>query len=424
MRRPGVLREWREAPPYFLVVSCTTMMLVTGISILVPVLPGYASSFGVGATEAGMVVGAFAVGRLLFGVAGGALADRFGFRGVCVTGCVITGSASLVAGFTEAFDVLLVARLVQGMGSALYMNAAMALIIGILPEGKAGRWMSAYQGIFLLGLAVGPVIGGLVAEVFGLRAPFHAYTLMSLVGLVLSVTMLPRKDQAERLRAAADESQAPPSFGRAEAVRRLLRHPAFGISMLVIIAMFVVRAGLRNTAIPLYAEEILFMSSGGIGLLVTVAAIGQLSAMWHAGTALDRWGRKPVVAGSLFVAATVVLLFALAGTPWLLFVCMALLGLVTAYSTAAPTVILVDIADRRVRGTAVGIQRMANDFAQLIGPVVIGLTLDHAGYYWMFVLTAVLVLCAAVIALLWLPETRPRPGPVSAGHPVVSAKRR
>lgn len=397
-------------PPYFLVTAFTTMMLVTGMNILVPVLPGYARSFGVSATEIGMVVAAFAVGRLLFDVIGGALADRFGVRVVCEVGCVVTGLASIVGGLTHSFDMLLGARLVQGVGSALYMSAATALVVALLPPGKAGRWMSAYQGIFLMGLAIGPLIGGVVAEQFGQRAPFHAYAIMCLIALGLSVTRLPGPAEADRLRAGSGGSAGDtPSVPRRQAVRQLLRHPAFGISLLIILVMFILRSGLRNTAVPLYAEEVLRLPTGTIGLLVTTAAVGQIAAMWHAGKSLDAWGRRPIVILSLFAAAASVILFALAFEPWILFVLMLVLGIVTAYSTSAPTVIMVDVTEPRIRGTAIGIQRMVTDVGQLAGPVLVGLALDYADYTVAFVGTAGLVLLVAFVSLL-LRETSP-------GHP-------
>lgn len=393
-------------PPYFLSTAITTMMLVTGMNILTPVLPGYARSFGVSAAEVGAVVAAFALGRLLFDVIGGALLDRIGVRAVCTAGCLVTGIASLEAGFTDSFSVLLVARLFQGIGSALYMNAATTLVVALLPPGKAGRWMSAYQGIFLTGLAVGPLLGGAVAELFGLRAPFFAYAVMCLMGLVLSVAKLPSKAVLERLNAQAVTGITLPALGRLEALRRLLCHPAFAISLVIIVIMFVVRSGVRNTAVPLYAGEKLGMAAGSIGLLVTAAAVGQLSVMWHAGKVLDTRGRRPVVIISLFGAAGSIALLAMAFDPWRLMLVMFLLGLVTAYSTAAPTVILVDVTDPRIRGTAVGIQRMASDLGQLLGPLVIGLTLDRTTYPVAFVLTGAVVAATALLSLL-LPETNP-----------------
>lgn len=404
MVRNRTLRGGEGAPPYFLVTAFTTMMLVTGMNILVPVLPGYARSFQVDATQVGVVVSAFAVGRLLFDFAGGALADKFGVRIICITGCAVTGVASLVAGLTESFSMLLAARLVQGVGSALYMSAATALVVALLPSGRAGRWMSIYQGIFLLGLAVGPLLGGVVAGLFGLRAPFHAYALMCLVSLVLSTLCLPGKSALQRLtlpsKGSPDHEITPGA-----ALRRLLQHPAFRVSLLAILTMFIIRAGVRNTAVPLYADEALNMSSVMIGLLVTTAAVGQLAVMWHAGKVLDSWGRRPVLIASLFGATASVLLFGVAVDPWILFVCMLSLGLTTAYSTAAPTVIMVDVADPRITGSAVGIQRMATDCGQLAGPILVGVMVDGTNFTVTFMAAAGLVLLTALAALS-LPETR------------------
>ncbi|OZM79546.1 MFS transporter [Pseudonocardia sp. MH-G8] len=388
-------------PPYFLVTAVTTMMLVTGMNILVPVLPGYASSFGVGATEVGLVVSAFALGRLLFEVAGARWAERVGPRAVCAVGALVIAAASVVGGLVESFPVLLAARLVQGIGSALYMSAATLLVVSLVPQGSAGRWMSLYHGIFLLGLAVGPLVGGGVAELWGLRAPFFAYGAMAVVGAVLSVVRLPGPAALQ----PAEGSRAAPGGARRSGVLALLGHRAFAISLLVILVMFIVRTGLRNTAVPLYAGEVLGMTAGGIGLLVTAAAVGQIVVLWHAGSVLDARGPRWVLVVSLAGAAASVLLFTVATTPPVLAVCMVLLGLVTAYSTAAPTVVVVDVADPRARGTAIGIQRMVTDAGQLIGPVLVGLVLDHATFLVAFVTIGVLVALTAACTLA-MPDTR------------------
>lgn len=419
MPLPRLIRGRAEPPPpYFLVTAMTTLMLVTGMNILVPVLPAYARTFEVSTAEVGLVVAAFAVGRLIFDVIGGALSDRFGIRAVCVAGCGITAGASLVASLTDSFPMLLAARLVQGTGSALYMNAATALVVALLPPGRAGRWMSTFQGIFLFGLAVGPLVGGAVADLFGLRGPFNAYAIMCLVGLVLSLTRLPGRSEVDRLMAVNAPDSTAGEVSRKEALRQLLRHPAFGISLLIIVAMFIVRSGLRNTAVPLYAHDVLHMAAGPIGLLVTAAAVGQLSVMWHAGKALDSRGRRPVVVISLFATAASTVLFALAVDAGRLIVFMFVLGLVTAYSTAAPTVIMIDVTNPSVRGTAIGIQRMATDFAQLVGPVVVGVMLDIAAYRPTFLIIGGLVLLTAIVSLL-LPETSPtKVGGASGRQPV------
>lgn len=388
-------------PPYFLVTALTTMMLVTGMNILVPVLPGYARSFGVSATEVGLVVSAFAAGRLLLDLGGGALSDRLGPRAVCATGAAIIAGASVLGGLTDTFSLLLLARIVQGAGSALYMNAATLLVVSTLPEGQSGRWMSLYQGIFLTGLAVGPLLGGLVAELWGGAAPFYAYAVMAVIGLLLSLTRLPGKAALRDRGTEAGSSRT-----RRTAIRDLLRSRAFGISLLVILVMFIVRAGVRNTVIPLYAEEELGLSAGAVGALVTAAAVGQISVMWHAGAVIDTRGRRPVLVASLFAAAAGVLLLTVATTAPLLFAAMALLGLVTAYSTAAPTVVMVDVSDPGVRGTAIGIQRMVTDAGQLIGPIIVGLLLDHSSHLATLVIVGVLVLVTA-LATLSMPETQP-----------------
>nr|WP_109472534.1 MFS transporter [Ornithinimicrobium cavernae] len=387
----------------------TTMMLVTGVNILTPILPAYGRSFGISATEIGVVVGAFSFGRLLFDVVGGVLADRVGVRTVCLVGCLVTGIASLGAGLADSLTPLLVARFLQGLGSALYMSAATTLVMAFLPRSSAGRWLSLYHGIFLTGLAVGPLVGGLVADAFGLQAPFFAYAVMAGVGAVLTVSRLPTAAQ-QREQQAVHRDQGEPDRQRlrtGEALRRLFSNLPFLLLLLVILVLFVMRAGMRNTTVPLFAEDVLGMGTSMIGMLITVGAVAQISLMWHAGHLLDRRGRRPVIVTSLFATAAVVFLFTWATSPWRLLAVMVLLGVFTAYLTAAPNVVLVDVAPPEVRGTAIGVQRMATDLGQLAGPVVVGAVQDAASYTAVFVFTGG---CLALVALLCLllPETAPR----------------
>ncbi|WP_256839186.1 MFS transporter [Ornithinimicrobium faecis] len=401
---------WRSAPPYFVVTAVTTMMLVTGVNILTPILPAYARSFGISATEIGVVVGAFSLGRLLFDVVGGVLADRVGVRTVCLVGCLITGAASLGAGLSDTLTLLLAARFLQGLGSALYMSAATSLVMAFLPRDSAGRWLSLYHGIFLTGLAVGPLVGGVVADVLGLRAPFFAYAVMAGIGALLTATRLPTVAQQRNQHASHHRGQIVTDEGRLTtktALRRLFSNLPFLFLLLVILVLFVMRAGMRNTTVPLFAGDVLGMGTSTIGVLITVGAVAQISLMWHAGQVLDRRGRRPVIVISLFATAAVVLLFTWATSPWRLLVVMVLLGVFTAYLTAAPNVVLVDVAPIEVRGTAIGVQRMATDLGQLAGPIVVGVVLDAASYTAVFLVTAG---CLAVVALLslFLPETAPR----------------
>lgn len=393
-------------PPYFLTTALITFLLVTGLNILVPALPLYAASFGVSAAQVGLVISTFAVGRFLFDIVGGTLADRFGVKAVAVTGCAITGLASVLAAVTTSFAVLLVARAVQGIGSALYITSAMGLVIALAPPGGAGRLLATYQGIFMLGLALGPAIGGVTASAFGLKAPFFAYALMAFLGCALALVRLPSRDGVTAMVDGSAPGGDPGT--RWPLVRQLLSGRAFVFSLAATAVLFWIRSGVRTTLLPLYVEERMGMDAAMIGVLLTVMAVGNIGALRHAGTLLDRRGRKPVIVGSLVLTAIGVALFAVVRQPWALFPAALVFGVVSGYSGSAPVAVLADVADPRIRGTAVGIQRMSTDLGLLVGPISLGALVDVFSFETTFALAALLVLVTA-LAALGMPETRPLP---------------
>jgi MFS family permease len=398
------MRERHGWPRHFLSTSAITFMLVTGVHILSPVLPVYAERFGVSNVLVGLVVSSYAAGRLLFSLAGGVLADWFGTKQVAVLGLAIVAAASFLAGWTTSYQVLVGARFAQGIGSALYMTATIGLVIDIAPEGHLGRLVALYQGIFMAGLAVGPSVGGALASVLGLRAPFFAYGLMALLSLAASLAWLP-SDSRAAVDPAEEGGEAPVS--RRGLLVALLRTPAMLLALTATVVVFIVRAGVRSTLLPLFAQQELGLSEVAIGLLLTVVAVGSVMVVAHAGKALDRHGRRPVMRWSLAGTAVAVALFALAGLPWMLVPLALALGASSGYAGVVPPVVVADVAAAEIRTTAIGVQRMATDAGLLVGPVAVGAASDGFGYRFAFVAAGVLVLAAAAAAV-WMPETLDR----------------
>lgn len=325
-----------------------------------------------------------------------------------MTGCALTGAAAVVAGLTNSFSLLLLARTVQGVGSALYVTAAMGLVVAVAPHAHAARVVALYQGTFMIGLAVGPMIGGLVGGIFGLRGPFFAYAAMALAGLALAAVRLPSKEGYLALLAAQfRESPASDRRGRRHLLRQLLTGRAFLLTLFVILTIFWVRAGVRSTLLPLFAQHDVGLGASTIGALLTVVGLGNIAVVWHSGQLLDRYGRRPVIIGSLLATSASIAVFAGLGQAWALYIAALFFGAAMGYSAVAPTAVLVDVADPRIRGTAVGIQRMATDFGLLLGPVGLGALMDVMSFRAVFVVSALLVLAAAVVALA-IPETSRR----------------
>ena len=156
------------------VLVASAFVIALGFGLILPVLPQFAQSFGVGATASSIVVSAFAFFRLLFAPAGGRLIARFGERPIYLAGLVIVAISTGATAFAHTYWQLLVYRGLGGIGSVMFTVSAVALIVRLAPPTIRARVSSVYASAFLFGGILGPVVGGLLGNL-GLRVPFLVY---------------------------------------------------------------------------------------------------------------------------------------------------------------------------------------------------------------------------------------------------------
>ena len=110
------------------VLIASAFVIALGFGLILPVLPQFAQSFGVGATASSIVVSAFAFFRLVFAPAGGRLIARLGERPIYLLGLVIVAISTGATAFAQNYWQLLVFRGVGGIGSVMFTVSALSLI--------------------------------------------------------------------------------------------------------------------------------------------------------------------------------------------------------------------------------------------------------------------------------------------------------
>ena len=394
MRRPASLQGLpRETFVLALVAFCVAL----GFGIVVPAVPLFAAELGVGATAAGAVVSAFALMRLVSGLAAGRLVDRVGERTALLAGLLVVAVSSALAGLSASFPQLLVLRGVGGIGSAVFTIASTSLLLRVATAAQRGRTQSVYRGGFLLGGIVGPAFGGAVLAV-SLRAPFFLYAGTLLLAALAAAALLPRPAGAAvltQVTAGVAEDDGVPSGVVPAPPRTSLRtaaaSPTYRAALAGNFAVGFSVLGVRSTVVPLLVVQGLGLGPGWIGAAFTLAALVQGVLLLPAGRAVDDLGRRPALLGGGLLAAVSLAGLAAATGPVSLLLATTVFAAGAALLGVAPAALLGDVVQGR-GGTAVAVWQMSSDLGSVVGPLVAGVLIDRGSF------PVALLVSAAVVA--------------------------
>src|SRR6476619_1002971 len=145
-------------------VSFGLFMIMLDNTIVNVALPSIQSDLHIGISELEWVVNGYALTFAVLMLTGGKLADLFGRRFIFIVGLAIFTGASLACGLAPDANFLIGARVVQGVGSALMNPATLAIITATFPPRQRGTAIGIWAGTSALALAIGPLVGGLLAE--------------------------------------------------------------------------------------------------------------------------------------------------------------------------------------------------------------------------------------------------------------------
>jgi MFS family permease len=383
-----------------------------GFGIIVPVLPLYADSFGVTQVAIGLTIAVYGLGRTLFNMPMGQLADRLGRRQVVFWGEIITAVGSLLCAFAPTFEWLLLFRFVGGIGAATVITGTQVMVTDIARPENRGRIMAVYQGWFLFAVGLGPTPGGLIASWFGLQAPFIAFAGLSLAAAAICWWLLPETRGLSGGRPMS--GAAPPQPAAWPVLRRLFSTPAFPLVSLVTLTHFMARTGAIFAVVPLLVHERLGLNAAQIGLALTLGNAVTLAMMPFAGVMVDRFGRRPLIIPGALLSGVAFAAFAIVDSyPLFLLLCL-LWGFAVGIGGSAPGAYVADLAPPGANGVTMGAYRSLSDIGYVVGPALLGFVADAYGAGAALVTIGVLFWVAGGLFGLFAPETRPRPIPVRA----------
>src|SRR6266487_6785632 len=145
-------------------VAFGLFMIMLDNTIVNVALPSIQRDLGIGISELEWVVNGYALTFAVVMLTGGKLADLLGRRLIFIVGLAIFTGASLACGLAPSAGFLIGARVVQGVGAALMNPATLSIITATFPPRQRGTAIGIWAGVSALALAIGPLVGGLIAE--------------------------------------------------------------------------------------------------------------------------------------------------------------------------------------------------------------------------------------------------------------------
>ncbi len=182
MTIPARPTTWRLLLP-FLPVGAALFSIQLDFFALSLALPSIAADLGTTSTDLQWLVSGYmiAVGSLF--IPAGRLGDIYGYRTVLLWGLSAFAVTSLACGLTSSISVLVVARVLQGAGAAMTLPNAFALVTNATAPEVRPRIFGALLGIGGVGMALGPVIGGVLATAASWRWVFLLNVPVAAVGV-------------------------------------------------------------------------------------------------------------------------------------------------------------------------------------------------------------------------------------------------
>lgn len=384
-------------------LSLVTFLILLGLSMVSPILPTYAESFQVSYTLVGFVVSSFAVTRMVLDMPAGLLSRRFDKKKIMISGLGLLSVSSVLAGLAPNYITLVIARMIEGAGSALYVTTATVFLAQISGEEKRGQWMSLYMGMLLLGAIFGPTFGGIIAELYDIRAPFFAYAIITGVA-VLPTLALPKLTNSGNGSLALEPREI------LRDMRQVLSNPSFLLVTFAVFTMFLLRTGVRSTLIPLFAANNLGMDSISIGLVLTIGGITTALTITPMGSISDRIGRKIPLALCLVLTAVITLLIPFSTDLFTLSIAVAIYGAVIGLSGPSAAYVT-DLSPQDKLEISMGLYRTISDSGFVVGPLLLGFLADitatpvpgasHSGLIGVFpFVVASIILIVAFFVLL------------------------
>jgi len=368
-----------------LLISCANYFFASSIAVYAKLI----SSSGV---YAGLLTSSFYFGSVAMRLVNGTLVQKYGARRLMLIGAVLCFSACLAHNFAGTILVLVIFRIIHGIGYSVFSTASGTAASYIVPPKRIAEGMGYYTIGNVLAMALGPAIAlSIVSEES--RVQFHQLFCIAAVicgvAVVLVLLMKPngtaRPAIGEKSGAASDAADLPRTFLGFEK----------GVLLPTLISFMMSFS---------YAPVIVYLTAYGltkgwknVGFAFTMYAAGLLSSRLIAGKISDRHGADYVMYPAYIMGITALVMIALCPNEPCLYAAMVILGLCVGGYNPQINVFCISRCSEERRGTATAAFNGACDLGLALGSTISGILISIIGYRGVYFIGAAVCFTAMLI---------------------------
>ncbi len=347
------------------VLSLALFATMLGNGVVIPFIPIYAQEFGASGVAVGILFGAHSASRTLLLPLIGRASDRRGRKAFLLWGLFFYAVTSVTYLLANSLIALILVMALQGVATAMVQPVSMAYVGDLTPKGQEGAYAGYVNTAFLGGVAGGPILGGVIKDLFSMQASFILLGILSLLSLLLLFIFLPevQKPQATHKKDEASWREI------------LSSRPILGV------ALFRVGYALSNTLIwifvPLLSASLLPLNTSQVGLLISLNVL--ISAILQApcGRLSDRVNKAILIGSGSLLSAVSLAGFPMASTFWHLLALNALVG--TGFGLAYPAhmALAMEHTPGSGMGTMMSTLLTVHSVGMTIAPPIFGMVVDY-----------------------------------------------
>jgi MFS family permease len=368
------MTEVKAKHSVFILIYVTAFISALGGGIMLPVLPLFFLGLGISYGFLGVISAVPSVTRLIMQIPFGKISDKIGKKVLIVIGFFMTaGVAPMYLLFGDP-NLFLFLRGAEGVAAAL---CAGPLIVALLSEitvaDVQGKVMGRYQGSTFVGLALGPLIGGYVADVFGIPSNFYLWgLLLAVTGFLFLFLQEPKRRGAVVTKVTGD-------------VKKVNKPPLVESGFLPVFiggAIIAAENGLGGSFLLTYLQpwaEEFGISKFYIGILI-FGILGSMAVCgFLLGSLSDKYGRRKVIVGGSFLLAIGAFLYSVQQSYLHMLVSTILTGIGSAITSPAIPAYIGEITHPTRRGESFGIVYSISAGGTIAGAFVFGFIVDIVG---------------------------------------------